>query len=152
MTLRPEDIRINLGMEEIPRKWYNIAADSPEPIPPPADPKTGMPVPAAALEAIFPKSIIEQEISTERYIDIPEEVRLAYARLCRPSPLQRAVRLEQVLKTPAKIYFKREDLSPTGSHKPNSAIPQAYYNKKAGIKRLATETGAGQWGSSLALA
>ena len=151
MTFKPEDIRINLGMEELPKKWYNIAADSPEPIPPPADPKTGKPVPASALEAIFPKNIIEQELSTERYITIPEEVRTAYARLCRPSPLQRAIRLEQMLKTPAKIYFKREDLSPTGSHKPNSAIPQAYYNMKAGTENLTTETGAGQWGSSLAL-
>lgn len=151
MTLRPEDIRINLGMEEIPKKWYNIAADSPVPIPPPSDPATGKPLPPEALEAIFPKNIIAQEMSTERYIDIPDEVRLAYARLCRPSPLQRAIRLEEALKTPAKIYFKREDLSPTGSHKPNSAVPQAYYNMVAGTENLTTETGAGQWGSSLAL-
>ncbi len=104
------------------------------------------------LEAIFPRNLIEQEVSTERYIDIPEEVREAYVMLNRPSPLVRAVRLEKMLKTPAKIYYKREDLSPCGSHKPNTAVPQAYYNMKAGTEHLTTETGAGQWGMSLALA
>ncbi|KAF5053519.1 Tryptophan synthase beta chain [anaerobic digester metagenome] len=104
------------------------------------------------LEAIFPRNLIEQEVSTERYIDIPEEVREAYIMLNRPSPLVRAVRLERMLKTPAKIFYKREDLSPCGSHKPNTAVPQAYYNMKAGTEHLTTETGAGQWGMSLALA
>jgi tryptophan synthase beta chain len=144
--------RIELDIESIPRKWYNIAADSPVPVPPPLNPGTNKPIAAADLEAIFPKNIIQQEVSTERYIDIPEEVREALIMLKRPSPLQRAVRLEKALKTPARIYYKREDLSPTGSHKPNSAVAQAYYNMVAGTENLTTETGAGQWGSSLALA
>ncbi|OPY31761.1 MAG: Tryptophan synthase beta chain 1 [Methanomassiliicoccales archaeon PtaU1.Bin124] len=147
-----DHMRINLDVDEIPKKWYNIAADSPEPIPPPLNPGTKEPATAKDLEAIFPKGIIAQEVSTERYIDIPEEVRDVYVLLQRPSPLQRATRLEKMLKTPARIYFKREDLSPGGSHKPNSAIPQAYYNMKEGIENLTTETGAGQWGSALALA
>jgi len=152
MSLKFDQIRINLSVDEIPKKWYNIAADSPEPIPPPLNPATKEPAPPEALEAIFPKAIIRQEMSTDRYIDIPEEVREAYVLLGRPSPLQRAIRLEKALNTPAHIYFKREDLSPCGSHKPNTAIPQAYYNIKEGIENLTTETGAGQWGSSLALA
>lgn len=152
MKTKYDHIRVNLDVDEIPKRWYNIAADSPEPIPPPLNPKTMEPATAESLEAIFPKSIIRQEMSTDRYIDIPDEVRETYVLLQRPAPLQRAVRLEKFLKTPARIYFKREDLSPCGSHKPNTAIPQAYYNMKEGIENLTTETGAGQWGSSLALA
>lgn len=145
-------IRFSLSVDDIPKKWYNIAADSPVPIPPPHNPATNEPVSPSDLEAIFPRNLIEQEVSTERYIDIPEEVREAYIMLNRPSPLVRAVRLERMLKTPAKIFYKREDLSPCGSHKPNTAVPQAYYNMKAGTEHLTTETGAGQWGMSLALA
>ncbi|MEM2839915.1 MAG: pyridoxal-phosphate dependent enzyme, partial [Thermoplasmata archaeon] len=104
------------------------------------------------LAAVFPMSLIKQEVASERYIDIPDEVVQAYYLLGRPTPLQRAVHLERYLKTPAKIYFKREDLSPTGSHKPNTAFAQAYYNKTEGIEQLVTETGAGQWGSALSLA
>jgi len=141
-----------LPVDDIPTKWYNLAADLPEPVPPPLNPATKQPITAKDLEAIFPKAAIAQEVSTDRYIDIPEEVRDAYLMLGRPSPLQRAKRLEALLKTPARIYFKREDLSPAGSHKPNSAIPQAYYNKVEGVESLTTETGAGQWGTALALA
>jgi len=147
-----DDVRITLGVNDIPKRWYNIAADSPVPIPPPLNPGTNQPLKPEEMEAIFPKNIIAQEYSTERYIDIPEEVREAYIMLNRPSPLVRAVRLEKALKTPAKIYYKREDLSPCGSHKPNTAVPQAYFNMVAGTEHLTTETGAGQWGSSLALA
>jgi tryptophan synthase beta chain len=147
-----KDDKVMLSLEDIPKKWYNIAADLPEPVPPPLNPGTKEPVKPSDLEAIFPKAAIAQEMSSERYIDIPEEVRDAYLMLGRPSPLQRAKRLEALLKTPAKIYFKREDLSPAGSHKPNSAIPQAYYNMKEGVENLTTETGAGQWGSALSLA
>jgi len=147
-----DDVRITLGVNDIPKRWYNIAADSPVPIPPPLNPGTNQPLKPEEMEAIFPKNIIAQEYSTERYIDIPEEVRDAYIMLNRPSPLVRAVRLEKALKTPAKIYYKREDLSPCGSHKPNTAVPQAYYNMVAGTEHLTTETGAGQWGSALALA
>ncbi|MBI0584168.1 MAG: TrpB-like pyridoxal phosphate-dependent enzyme [Methanomassiliicoccus sp.] len=146
-----KDDRVTLSPEDIPKKWYNIAGDLPVPIPPPLNPATNQPSKPEDLEAIFPKGVIAQEMSTERYIDIPEEVRDAYMMLCRPSPLQRARRLEKFLKTPAKIYFKREDLSPAGSHKPNSAIPQTYMNMKEGVENLTTETGAGQWGSALAL-
>jgi len=152
MSVRKLTYRVELDIDSIPKKWYNIAADSPVPIPPPHNPGTNQPIAAKDLEAIFPKNIIEQEISTDRYIDIPEEVREALIFLNRPSPLQRAVGLERLLKTPARIYYKREDLSPTGSHKPNSAVAQAYFNLKAGTENLTTETGAGQWGSSLALA
>ena len=144
-----KDDRVMLSLDDIPRKWYNIGGDVQ--LPPPVDPKTNEPAKPETLEAIFPKSIIAQEISTDRYIDIPEEVRDAYVMLQRPSPLQRARRLEQFLKTPAKIYFKREDLSPAGSHKPNTAIPQVYYNMKEGVEHLTTETGAGQWGTALSL-
>jgi len=146
------DVKFSLDIDDIPKRWYNIAADSPVPLPPPHNPATNEPMDPKALEAIFPKNLIEQEISQERYIDIPEEVRDAYVMLNRPSPLVRAVRLEKMLKTPAKIYYKREDLSPCGSHKPNTAVPQAYYNMKAGTEHITTETGAGQWGMSLALA
>ncbi|NLX47062.1 MAG: TrpB-like pyridoxal phosphate-dependent enzyme [Euryarchaeota archaeon] len=147
-----KDIKFQLGIEDIPKKWYNIAADSPVPIPPPHNPATNEPASPKDLEAIFPRNLIEQEVSVERYIDIPEEVREAYVMLNRPSPLVRAVRLEKMLKTPAKIYYKREDLSPCGSHKSNTAVPQAYYNMIAGTEHLTTETGAGQWGMSLSQA
>ncbi|HPP44509.1 MAG TPA: pyridoxal-phosphate dependent enzyme, partial [Methanomassiliicoccaceae archaeon] len=147
-----KDDRVILHPDDIPTKWYNIAADLPEPLPPPLNPATNQPMKPEDLEAIFPKGAIAQEMSVDRYIDIPEEVRDAYLMLGRPSPLQRAKRLEKFLKTPAKIYFKREDLSPAGSHKPNSAIPQAYLNMKEGVEHLTTETGAGQWGTALSLA
>lgn len=152
MTHIPDDTRVILGTEDIPRKWYNIVADLPEPLPPPLHPATMEPVKPDDLKAIFPISLIRQEISQERYIDIPDEVREAFILLGRPTPLQRARRLEKYLKTPAKIYFKREDVSPCGSHKPNTAIAQAYYNMKDGTENLTTETGAGQWGSALSLA
>ncbi|HOT07442.1 MAG TPA: TrpB-like pyridoxal phosphate-dependent enzyme [Methanotrichaceae archaeon] len=140
-----------LDEEEIPKRWYNVAADLPTPLDPPLHPATGEPLKPADLEPIFSKELIKQEASTERWIDIPEEVREIY-RLWRPTPLYRAVRLERALKTPARIYYKYEGVSPAGSHKPNTAIPQAYYNMKEGIARIATETGAGQWGSALSLA
>ncbi len=139
-----------LDESEIPTHWYNVIPDMPNPAAPYLGPD-GQPVTPDALSAIFPPAIIEQEVSTERWIPIPEPVREAL-QLWRPSPLYRALRLEQMLDTPAKIYFKYEGVSPAGSHKPNSAVAQAYYNREAGIKRLTTETGAGQWGSSLALA
>ena len=141
-----------LSPDEMPTSWYNIQADLPEPAPPPLDPTTLKPINPELLERIFAKELIRQEVSTERYIKIPDEVLDAYLRLPRPTPLYRAKRLEKYLKTPAHIYFKCENFSPTGSHKPNTAIAQAYYNKKQGIKRLVTETGAGQWGTALALA
>jgi tryptophan synthase beta chain len=143
---------INLSPEEMPKSWYNIQADLPDPLSPPLDPTTLKPISPALLERIFAKELILQEVSTERFIKIPDEVFEAYLRLPRPTPLYRAKRLENYLKTPAQIYFKCENFSPTGSHKTNTAIAQAYYNKKQGIKRLATETGAGQWGTALALA
>jgi tryptophan synthase beta chain len=146
-----KDFRVTLSPEEIPKKWYNIAADLKN-IVPPLHPGTKQPVTAKDMEPIFCKSFIKQEMSMERYIPIPTEVREKYMLLNRPSPLQRAVNLEKALKTPAKIYFKREDLSPVGSHKGNSAIAQAYLNAKDGIHTITTETGAGQWGSALALA
>jgi tryptophan synthase beta chain len=151
MSIRPDD-RVNLPNDMIPKHWYNISADLPEPIPPHLHPGTKEPITIAEWQGIFSKASWNQEVSTDRYLDIPDEVRDAYLMLGRPSPLQRARRLEAFLKTPAKIYFKREDLSPAGSHKPNSAIPQAYYNIKEGVENLTTETGAGQWGSALALA
>ncbi|MEM2879142.1 MAG: TrpB-like pyridoxal phosphate-dependent enzyme [Candidatus Bathyarchaeia archaeon] len=141
---------IFLNPDEIPTAWYNIQADLPEPLPPPLDPTTLEPIDPKLLERIFAKELIRQEVSTERFIKIPEEVLEAYLRLPRPTPLYRARRLEKFLKTPAKIYFKCENFSPTGSHKTNTAIAQAYYNKEQGIKRLVTETGAGQWGTALA--
>ncbi|MCX6653113.1 MAG: TrpB-like pyridoxal phosphate-dependent enzyme [Methanomassiliicoccales archaeon] len=146
------DIRVTLGIEDIPKKWYNIVADLPEKLPPPLNPGTKEPIKFEEFRAIFPDEIIRQEMSEERYIDIPDEIRQALIMLNRPSPLVRAIRLEKVLNTPAKIFYKREDLSPTGSHKPNTAVAQAYYNMKEGIENLTTETGAGQWGSALALA
>src|SRR5207245_4878452 len=140
-----------LDEDHIPRNWYNIVADLPVPPAPVLHPGTGQPIGPADLAPLFPMALIGQEVSAEREIEIPEPVREAY-RLYRPSPLVRAPRLERQLDTPAHIYFKYEGGSPAGSHKPNSAVPQAYENKKAGVRRLATETGAGQWGSALALA
>jgi len=142
--------KIFLDESDIPKQWYNVVADMPNPPTPPLGPD-GQPIGPEALAAIFPMALIEQEVSAQRWIDIPEPVREIY-RLWRPSPLYRAHRLEQMLGTPAKIYYKYEGVSPAGSHKPNTATPQAYYNKEAGIKRLSTETGAGQWGCALALA
>ncbi|MGB9709536.1 MAG: TrpB-like pyridoxal phosphate-dependent enzyme [Infirmifilum sp.] len=135
----------------LPRQWYNILPDLPEPLPPPISPATGKPVNPEELEAIFPKEIVRQEVSQEKFIPIPEEVRDVY-RIWRPTPLIRATRLEKALKTPARIYFKFEGVSPPGSHKPNTAVAQAYYNMREGVERLTTETGAGQWGSALAFA
>jgi tryptophan synthase beta chain len=143
--------RFDLTQADIPAAWYNLNADFPEPLPPPLHPGTKQPLPPEALEAILPKNLIAQEISDEPWIEIPEPVREIYA-LWRPTPLLRAVRLEKALNTPAHIYYKYEGASPAGSHKVNTSVPQAYFNKVAGTKRLATETGAGQWGASLALA
>jgi tryptophan synthase beta chain len=141
--------KILLDENDIPKKWYNIQADLKTPMDPPLHPQTRQPISPDDLKAIFPMELIKQEVSRDRYISIPSEVREIY-RIWRPSPLYRARRLEKALKTPAEIYYKWEGVSPAGSHKPNSAVPQAYYNKKAGIERLVTETGAGQWGSALA--
>ncbi len=136
----------------MPTSWYNIQADLTEPLPPPLDPGTKQPVNPASLERIFAKELIRQEISSEQNIIIPETVRDAYIQIGRPTPLVRARRLERLLKTPAKIFYKAEYLSPTGSHKPNTALAQAYYNSQQGTQRIVTESGAGQWGSALALA
>jgi tryptophan synthase beta chain len=144
-------IHFSLPEKEIPTHWYNLLADFPEPLPPPLHPGTKQPVSPDALLAIFPENLVHQEMSPERWVEIPEPVREIYT-LWRPSPLIRAVRLEKALQTPAHIYYKYEGVSPAGSHKPNTAVAQAYYNKVAGTKRLATETGAGQWGASLAFA
>jgi len=143
--------RFTLPQSSIPTHWYNLLADFPEPVPVPLHPGTRQPITPADMYAIFPENIVAQEMSAERWIEIPEEVRDVYA-LWRPTPLLRAVRLEKALNTPAHIYYKYEGSSPVGSHKPNTAVPQAYYNKLAGTRCLATETGAGQWGTSLALA
>ncbi|MDK2972739.1 MAG: tryptophan synthase beta chain [Candidatus Sumerlaeota bacterium] len=145
---RPADV-IHLSRTEIPTRWYNLAADLPTP--PPLHPGTRQPATAQDMSAIFPDNIIEQEMSTERWIDIPEEVLDAYA-IWRPTPLFRARRLEAALGTTARIYYKYEGVSPAGSHKTNTAVPQAYYNKQAGVKRMTTETGAGQWGAALSFA
>ncbi|HPU57637.1 MAG TPA: TrpB-like pyridoxal-phosphate dependent enzyme, partial [Verrucomicrobiota bacterium] len=134
--------RFDLTQKDIPKNWYNLLADFPEPLPPPLHPGTKEPMPPEALEAIFPRNLIEQETSTERWIEIPEPVREVYA-LWRPTPLLRAVRLEKALQTPAHIYYKYEGASPAGSHKVNTSVPQAYFNRLAGTRRLATETGAG---------
>jgi tryptophan synthase beta chain len=142
--------KILLKESDIPRQWYNLAADLPTPPLPPLGPD-GKPVSPEMLAPVFPMNIIEQEVSTQRWIDIPEEV-LDILYRWRPAPLRRAVYLEKYLKTPARIYYKDESTSPPGSHKPNTAVAQAYYNKVAGITRLTTETGAGQWGSALAFA
>ena len=142
-----------LSQDELPTNYYNIQHDLPTPLPPYLDPKTLQPITnPQPLLRLFAKECIMQEVSTQEFIPIPHEVREAYLRLGRPTPLYRATRLEARLNTPAKIYFKREDLNPAGSHKPNTAIAQAYYHRKEGTERLTTETGAGQWGSALALA
>ena len=141
-----------LSPDDLPTSYYNILHDLPEPLSPPLDPKTLKPASPEALLRLFAKECLMQEVSTQEYIPIPEEVREAYLRLGRPTPLYRATRLERRLRTPARIYYKREDLNPVGSHKPNTAIPQAFYHQREGTTRLTTETGAGQWGSALALA
>jgi len=141
-------MRVVLSENNLPRAWYNIQADLPAPLPPPLHPGTKQPIGPADLAPLFPMELIKQEVSQERYIEIPEEILDVY-KLWRPTPLQRARRLEKALGTPAKIYYKNESVSPSGSHKPNTAVAQAYYNKKEGVKRLVTETGAGQWGSAL---
>src|SRR5512136_1422401 len=146
-----EDTKIYLSEREMPRQWYNVQADLPKPLPPPLHPGTLKPLGPQDLAPIFPMGLIEQEVSQQRWIDIPNEVSSIY-KLWRPTPLCRAKRLEIALKTPARIYYKNESVSPAGSHKPNTAVAQAYYNKKEGVKRLSTETGAGQWGSALAFA
>jgi tryptophan synthase beta chain len=145
-------VKILLDMDDLPRAWYNILPDLPAPFPPPLHPGTKQPVGPDAFEPIFPKEIIRQEMSGNATEPIPEELREAYLRLGRPTPMYRAKRLEAFLKTPARIYYKREDLSPVGSHKPNTAIAQAYFARKEGVEAYATETGAGQWGSAVALA
>ncbi len=144
-----EENKIYLSEKELPRQWYNIQPDLPKPLPPPLHPVTAKPLGPQDLAPIFPMGLIEQEVSQQRWIDIPEEV-LSIYKIWRPTPLCRARRLEEALKTPARIYYKNESVSPPGSHKPNTAVAQAYYNKKEGVKRLTTETGAGQWGSALA--
>jgi tryptophan synthase beta chain len=150
-----EQTKFLLEEKEMPTAWYNILMDLTTPLPPVIDPGTGQPIGPQDLAALFPMDILMQEVAAgpyaNRFVDIPEEVQDAY-RLYRPTPLIRARRLERALDTPAQIYFKYEGVSPVGSHKPNTAIPQAYYNKKAGTKRLSTETGAGQWGSAVAFA
>ena len=146
-----ETTKYLLDESKMPRFWYNIAADLPRPAPPVLHPGTHQPVGPDDLAPLFPMELIMQEVSTEREVPIPEPVREIF-RLWRPSPLFRARRLEKALGTPAKIYYKYEGVSPAGSHKPNTAVPQAWYNQQAGIKKIATETGAGQWGSSLAFA
>lgn len=146
-----ENYRICLSENELPQEWYNIQPDLPRPLPPYLHPATGQPLGPQDLAPIFPISLIEQEMSQEPLIPIPDEVLRVY-RLWRPTPLHRARRLEEALKTPARIYYKNESVSPPGSHKPNTAVAQAYYNKVEGVRRLATETGAGQWGCALAFA
>ena len=143
--------KYELSEDEMPTRWYNIVADLPTPPPPPLHPGTHEPVGPADLAPLFPMGLIEQEVTTDRYVDIPGGVLDVY-RQWRPSPLFRAHRLEKALGTPARIYYKYEGLSPAGSHKPNTAVPQAYYNAAEGVKKLTTETGAGQWGTALAFA
>ena len=146
-----DSVKYTLDETQIPKYWYNIAADLPKPPPPVLHPGTLQPIGPDDLAPLFPMALIMQEVSTEREIEIPEPVRDVY-RQWRPSPLYRARRLEKALGTPARIYYKYEGVSPAGSHKPNTAVPQAFYNKEAGINKISTETGAGQWGSSLAMA
>jgi tryptophan synthase beta chain len=146
-----ETTKYLLDESRLPKFWYNLQADLPVPLPPVLHPGTGQPIGPDDLAPLFPQSLIAQEVSTEREIEIPEPVREVY-RLWRPSPLYRARRLERALETPARIYYKYEGVSPAGSHKPNTAVPQAFFNQQAGVRRIATETGAGQWGSSLAFA
>jgi tryptophan synthase beta chain len=152
-----DERKIVLSEKEMPKRWYNVMADLPKgpggtpPLLPPLNPATKQPIGPAELAPIFPMELIKQEVSMEKWIDIPDPVRKVLA-LWRPSPLYRARRLEEFLKTPARIYYKNESFSPPGSHKPNTAVAQAYYNKQEGVKRICTETGAGQWGSALAYA
>ncbi len=146
-----EQMKVVLADNEIPRQWYNILSDMPTPMSPPLHPGTGKPVGPEDLAPVFPMNLIEQEVATDRWIDIPEPVLEKYL-LWRPTPLCRARNFEKILDAPVKIYYKYEGASPPGSHKPNTAIAQAYYNKAFGIKRLSTETGAGQWGSALSMA
>ncbi|MEJ2135913.1 MAG: TrpB-like pyridoxal phosphate-dependent enzyme, partial [Desulfofustis sp.] len=143
--------KIVLRDDQMPLQWYNVVPDLPGGLKPPLDPETKEPMGPEKLAAIFPMALLEQEMSAERFVDIPEEV-LDILKIWRPSPLVRAATLENALNTKAKIYFKNEGVSPVGSHKPNTAVAQAYYNAREGIKRIATETGAGQWGSALSLA
>ncbi len=150
-SVLPRRTQFVLDESRIPRAWYNIAADLPVPLSPPLHPGTHQPIGPADLAPLFPMALILQEVSGEREIEIPDPVREAY-QLYRPSPLHRAYRLEKALDTPAHIYYKYEGVSPAGSHKPNTAIPQAFFNKQEGVTRLATETGAGQWGSALSFA
>ncbi len=145
------ETKVVLSERDLPAQWYNLQADLPFPLPPVIHPGTGKPIGPQDLAPIFPMGLIQQEVSRARWIEIPGPVRDIY-RLWRPTPLYRAHRLEQALRTPARIYYKWEGVSPAGSHKPNTAVPQAYYNKQEGVQRLTTETGAGQWGSALALA
>src|SRR2546426_2729331 len=144
-------VKILLDERELPKRWYNIQADLPFPGSPPLHPGTKQPIGPQDLAPLFPMELIKQEVSQQRWIEIPDEIRDVY-RLWRPSPLYRARRLEKVLGTPARIYYKYEGMSPAGSHKPNTAVAQAYYNKKEKVTRLSTETGARQWGSAPALA
>ena len=146
-----ENLKYTLSEEQIPKYWYNIQADLKQPVPPVLHPGTGKPIGPDDLAPLFPIDLIMQEVSSEREIEIPKPVRDIY-RQWRPTPLVRARRLEQKLDTPARIYYKYEGVSPVGSHKPNTAVAQAFFNKQSGIKRLSTETGAGQWGSALAMA
>ncbi len=143
--------KILLTEKEMPTAWYNIMADMPNKPLPPLHPGTKQPIGPEALAPLFPMELIKQEVSTDKWVEIPEEVQEIY-KIWRPTPLYRAVGLEKALGTPAKIYYKYEGVSPAGSHKPNTAVPQAYYNKKEGVKRITTETGAGQWGSALSFA
>src|SRR5262249_17606947 len=144
-------VKYLLDESEIPHQWYNVIPDLPAPPPPPLHPGTGEPVGPEALAPLFPMALIAQEVSPDRFIDIPEQVRDVY-RLWRPTPLFRARRLEKALGTPARIYYKYEGGSPAGSHKPNPAVPPAFYNHEGGSPKLTAETGAGQWGSALAFA
>ena len=144
-------VRFELPQSDIPRQWYNIQADLPRPLPPVLHPGTHQPVGPQDLAPFFPMALIMQEVSQDRFIDIPDEVREIY-KLWRPTPLMRAYRLEKALDTPAHIYYKYEGVSPSGSHKLNTATAQAYYNKAEGVQGLTTETGAGQWGTALSQA
>jgi tryptophan synthase beta chain len=146
-----EEKKILLTEKEMPTQWYNIQADLPKPMPPVLHPGTGKPIGPADLAPLFPMALIQQEVSQDRFIDIPEEIQDIY-KIWRPTPLVRAERWEKELDTPAKIYYKWEGVSPAGSHKPNTSVAQAYYNKQEKVKRITTETGAGQWGSALAFA
>src|SRR5487761_272989 len=144
-------MRWTMSSDRVPEAWFNVVPSLPEPLQPPLHPRTREPVTPDLLTPLFPMALIGQEVSSAPYIDIPGEV-LDILRLWRPTPLIRARRLEQALDTPARIYFKYEGVSPVGSHKPNTAVAQVYYNKEAGTKKISTETGAGQWGSALSMA